>query len=260
MFNYHDDTLQDMDKRVKAMHLCIQDLATGKEITRFGEGYTFVSAFVKGPVMHIFASEERKKDIHHFTSTDLKTWKRTLAIPRTGDELLWNSSVCTDDQGYLMAYESDKPVQFCIKFARSKDLETWNKVDGLAFAGVDGREYSACPVIRYFKPYYYIIYLHEAIPGHKGYVSFMARSKDLAAWQLSPMNPILEAGPGEGCNNSDVDLFEQEGNTYLYYANGDQQTWYSLRMALYLGSMKSFYETRFPDGLPMTEISARKAK
>lgn len=260
VFNYHDDTLRDIDQRVKAMYLSIQDLTTGQEVARFGAGHTFVSALVSGPVLHVFASEERKKEIYHFSSTDLKTWKRELAIPLDGNELLYNCSVCVDDQGYLMAYESDKPVQFCIKFARSKDLETWKKVDGLTYAGVDGKQYSACPVIRYFKPYYYVIYLHEAIPGHNGWVSFLARSQDLMTWQLSPMNPILEAGPGEGCNNSDVDMLEQDGNTYFYYANGDQQTWYSLRMAMYPGSLKSFFETCFPSGEPMTEVSADTAK
>ena len=125
----------------------------------------------------------------------------------TGGEHLLNSSVCRDEQGYLMAYESDKPVAFCFKFARSKDLVTWEKIPGLVFRGT-GNEYSACPVIRYIKPYYYVIYLHAAIPGHNGWVSFLARSKDLATWELSPKNPILEAGEGEGCNNSDVDLIE----------------------------------------------------
>ena len=93
---------------------------------RFGEGYSFVNAFVNGPELHVFASEGTNRDwfqsIYHFSSTDLKTWKRELAIPQEGDEHLFNCSVCRDDQGYLMAYESNEPVQFCFKFARSKDL------------------------------------------------------------------------------------------------------------------------------------------
>jgi alpha-L-fucosidase len=84
----------------------------------------------------------------------------------------------------------------------------------------------------------------------------MARSKDLATWQLSPLNPILEATAGEGINNSDVDLFEWEGNTYLFYATGDQQTWGSVRVAMYPGPMQKFYEACFPEGMPMTTVSA----
>jgi beta-xylosidase len=110
-------------------------------------------------------------------------------------------------------------------------LSHWEKLPGLIFTGVN-HEYSACPVIRYFAPYYYVIYLHAAVPGHRGWVSFLARSKDLAGWELSPFNPLLEAGLGEGINNSDVDLFEYEGNTYLYYATGNQHDWGALRVAM----------------------------
>ncbi len=155
-----------------------------------------------------------------------------------------------------MAYESDQPVQFCFKFARSADLASWKKVEGLVFTGLGG-EYSACPVLRYFAPFYYVIYLHAAVPGHKGWVSFLARSKDLAAWELSPLNPILEASSGEGVNNSDVDLFEYEGNTYVFYATGDQQTWGTVRMAFFPGSVQDFFASQFPDGAVTIKISAR---
>ena len=201
VLNRRDDTKNPSDEYTKTMYLYIRDLATGQEVARFGKGHSFVSAFVNGPEMHVFASEGTNRDwfksIYHFVSTDLKTWKRELAIPLEGNQHLFNCSVCRDEQGYVMAYELDKPVMFCFKFARSKDLSKWEKVPGLTFTGKNN-EYSACPVIRYFAPYYYVIYLHEAIPGHKGWVPFMARSKDLATWQLSPLNPIMEAGAGEG--------------------------------------------------------------
>ncbi|MEA1952493.1 MAG: hypothetical protein U9N87_14025, partial [Planctomycetota bacterium] len=58
-----------------------------------------------------------------------------------------------------------------------------------------------------------------------------------------------------GRNNSDVDLFQWEGNTYLYYATGDQQTWASVRVAMYPGPMKSFFERCFPMGAKMVEVS-----
>ncbi|MBU4400874.1 MAG: hypothetical protein KKE86_16285 [Planctomycetes bacterium] len=245
------------------MYLLIRDPATGKEVARFGRRHSLGSAFVESDTVHVFASEHGEKldqwfgDIYHFSSTDLKSWKRELAIRRVGGEHLLNSSVCREEQGYLMAYESDVPVAFCFKFARSKDLAKWEKIDGLVFAGVRGKEYSACPVIRYYKPYYYAIYLHAPIPGHNGWVSFLARSKNLAAWQLSPKNPILEAGEGEGCNNSDVDLIEIDGKTYVYYCTGDQQTWGELRRAVYPGPMKVFWESYFPEGAQMTGVSAR---
>ena len=260
VLNYRDDTKNKTDAYKRSMYLYIRDLATGSEVARFGEGHSFANAFVNGSELNVFASEGTDRDwfqsLYRFSSTDMKTWKRELAIPQAPGEHLFNASVTRDEQGFLMAYESDKPVQFCFKFARSQDLATWIKIDGLTFTGVGG-EYSACPVLRYVAPYYYVIYLHAAIPGHKGWVSFLARSRDLATWELSPFNPILEAGPGEGVNNSDVDLFEHEGNTYLFYATGDQQTWGTVRVAMFQGPMREFYESHFPTDAPMVKVRAR---
>ncbi len=243
----------------KSMYLYILDLRTGAEIARFGAGFSFVSGFVKGPVLHVYASRSATNDwfhdIYHFWSTDLTNWNCKLAIPRARGEHLFNSSVCAGPHGYLMAYESEKPVQFCFKFARSEDLSHWKKIPGLVFTGVN-HEYSACPVIRYFAPYYYVIYLHAAIPGHNGWVPFMARSRDLKTWELSPFNPILEASAGEGINNSDVDLFEYHGSTFVYYATGDQQTWGDVRVAEFHGPMKAFFSGYFPDGVPMIRATA----
>lgn len=259
--NCRDDTKNHTDEYTKSMYLYITDLRTGNEIARFAAGHSFASAFVQGAELSVFGSEGSNYDwfqsIYRFSSTDLKTWKRELAIPREGDEHLFNCSVCRDDQGLLMAYESNVPVAFCFKFARSKDLTHWQKLPGLVFAG-QGNEYSACPVIRYLAPFYYVIYLHAAIPGHQGWVSFLTRSRDLVSWDLSPLNPILEAGPGEGVNNSDVDLFEFEGNTYVFYATGDQATWGAVRVAMYPGPQRQFFESCFPKNMPMISVRAKK--
>lgn len=258
--NRRDDSKNKTDEYTRSMYLYIRDLATGEEVARFGAGHSFANAFANGPELNVFASEGTNHDwfqsIYRFRSTDLKSWQRELAIPKEGDEHLFNASVCRDDRGFVMAYESNRPVQFCFKFARSADLSRWEKVDGLVFAGAGG-EYSACPALRWFAPYYYVIYLHAGIPGQSGWVSFLARSKDLAAWELSPFNPILEAGPGEGVNNSDVDLFEFEGKTYLFYATGDQSTWGALRAAQYAGPMQEFFEGHFPEGVPAIKVSAQ---
>ena len=259
--NYRDDTKNKTPEYKKSMYLFLKDLRTGNEVARFGEGHSFVNAFVKGSELNVFASEGSDFDwfqsIYRFSSSDLKNWKRELVIPRVGEEHLFNCSVCEDDQGFLMAYESNIPVSFCFKFARSHDLSRWEKLPNLMFTGA-GKEYSACPVIRYFAPFYYVIYLHAATPGHPGWISYMARSSNLEDWHLSPFNPILEASEGEGINNSDVDLFELQGNTYLYYATGDQATWGAVRTALYAGPMKQFFESHFPAGRACIQISAKK--
>ena len=244
-------------------YLYIDDLKTGEEILRFGTAHSFASAFVNDHDLNVFALDFSESDgskkisgINRFVTNDLKNWKTEMVILPEGGEGLYNTSVCRDDKGFLMAYESNKPVQFCFKFARSTDLSKWEKIPGLVFTGVKN-EYSACPVIRYFKPFYYVIYLHNKMAGHNGYISFMARSKDLIDWELTPFNPILEAEDGEGINNSDVDLIEYQGKTYLYYATGDQATWATIRVAMYDGLMKTFYENHFPEGTKFEKLSSR---
>ena len=92
--------------------------------------------------------------------------------------------------------------------------------------------------------------------GHKGYISYLTRSKNLIEWELSPFNPILEAGEGEGINNSDVDLIEYQGKTYLYYATGDQETWGTVRVAMFNGPEKAFFENHFPKNISFTKTTA----
>ncbi|MCX5757170.1 MAG: hypothetical protein NTU83_01425, partial [Candidatus Hydrogenedentes bacterium] len=196
-----------LNTKVQGFHLFVQDMITGDEITRFGETFSFVSAFVESGTLHVFATENTDDDwthdICHFSSDDLKQWNKQLAIARKPGEHLFNTSAC-------------------------KDLA----------------EQTACanPAIRYVAPYYYVIYggwrwkgpgtwYKYRLPETK-YVTFVARSKDLATWELSPtVYPMLDPVPGEGINNTDADLFEFEGNTYVFYATGDQQTWGTIRTA-----------------------------
>jgi hypothetical protein len=54
-----------------------------------------------------------------------------------------------------------------------------------------------------------------------------------------------------------VDLLEYEGNTCVFYATGDQQTWGTVRMAMFPGPMQRFFTSYFPDGAPTVKASAR---
>lgn len=256
-------------------YLFITDLVTGQEVARFGKGHSFVSAFVDGAVLHVFATEFtdfgnviNTLRINHFSTTDLKEWKQEEAIAREGEEHFFNTSVCRDEQGYVMTYESNVPVQWCFRFARSKDLSHWEKIPGLEFSDVAGKTVCANPAIRFFAPYYYVIYgIHcyqkepwacyaYQLPETK-YVTAVARSKDLITWEVSPTRgPMLDPSPGEGINNTDADLFEYEGNTYIFYATGDQATWGTIRVAMYAGPMKEMLEAFFPTGVPMITFDA----
>jgi lysophospholipase L1-like esterase len=264
------------DEQETKSYLFIQDLTTGQEAARLGTGFSFVSAFVNGDEMNVFGTmstnKEWTKDVFRFWSADLKTWKQEKVISRDGDEHLFNTSVCRDDQGYVMAYESNKPVQWCFRFARSKDLSKWEKVQGLEFADMESQTACGNPTIRYFAPYYYMVYgiwrfkgpgtHYEYLLPETKYVTAVARSKDLATWELSPTRgPMLDPTPGEGINNTDADLFEFQGNTYIYYATGEQTVdWGTIRMAMYAGPMKEMLEAYFPAGASMIKFDAKQRK
>jgi len=260
-------------------YLFIIDLVTGREVARFGQSHSFVSAFVNGQELNVFATEFtdfgrviNTTRINRFSTTDLKTWKQELALAREGDEQFFNTSVCRDDQGYLMAYESDIPVKWCFRFARSKDLSHWERIRELEFADIEGKAASANPTIRYVAPYYYVIYgvwcfqerpwkcYEYALPETK-YVTVVARSKDLITWDVSPTRgPMLDPSPGEGINNTDADLFEYKGSSYVFYATGDQATWGTIRIAMYPAPMHEMLEAYFPADVPTIKFDAKQRK
>jgi alpha-L-fucosidase len=159
-------------------------------------------------------------------------------------EHLFNSSACATDNGFVMAYESDdaKYVPFTIKFARSGNLRDWTKVPDAVF-GAD--RYAACPCIRYVGGRFYLMYLEQRTPRWF-FETWMARSRDLKTWEMSPANPVLTPGPGEDVNTSDPDIVEFGGKTYLYYCISDQRTWAKIKRAVYPGTLEAFFQAAFP--------------
>jgi hypothetical protein len=265
--NWRSTRADDQDQA----YLFIQDLVTGEELAHFGKGFSFVSGIVNGDELNVFATEntntEWTKDVFRFWSTDLQTWQQAKVVTRQGHEHLFNTSVCRDDRGFVMAYESNKPVQWSFRFARSQDLATWEPVEGIQFSDTAQQTACANPTIRYFSPYYYVIYggwrwkgpgaRYEYLLPETRYTTFVARSRDLAHWEISPTRgPMLDPVEGEGINNTDADLFEWEGRTYIYYATGDQATWGTIRVAMYDGPMERMLAAYFPPGVETVTFDA----
>ena len=224
--------------------LTLEDAETGKPLARFAEGYGLASAFTHRGKFYAFASRFEAgdwNDVTMFSSSDLKNWSQSVVI-RQEQEHLFNSSVCRGKDGFVMAYESNdrKYSPFTVKFAVSRDLENWTKLPDVF--GAD--RYTACPCIRYAKGWYYLLYLEHRTPRWF-FETYLARSKDLKHWELSPANPVLTPGLTDGVNASDPDITEFRGKTYLYYSVGDQRTWTKLKRAVYPGSMAEFFARAF---------------
>ncbi|MEI2723766.1 MAG: hypothetical protein V9H26_09575 [Verrucomicrobiota bacterium] len=183
-----------------------------------------------------------------FKSKDLKHWEQKVVVKQEGEHL-FNSSVCATPKGFVMAYESNDPkyTPFTIKFATSSDLENWSQRPDTVF-GAD--RYAACPCLRYVNGNYYLLYLEHRTPRWC-FETYLARSKDLKSWQLSPANPILTPGFNDGVNASDPDILEFQGKTYLYYTVGDQRTWSKLRRSVAGIPLAKFFDGYFSGGAPL---------
>jgi len=238
---------------LKDYYITLKDLQTDKELARFAEGYGLASAFVHNDTLFVFASRYENanwNDVTLFKSSDLVHWSNKIVINQDGDEHLFNSSVCSGPDGFVMAYESndrDYPA-FTIKFAHSDDLEEWTKLPDAVFGT---NRYTACPTIRYADGFYYLLYLEHRKPRHF-FETFIARSPDLKSWQLSAANPVLTpTGLDEGINASDPDIIEWQGKTYLFYGVGDQLTWMNVKYNVYAEPMQDFFQWWFrTPGIP----------
>jgi hypothetical protein len=237
----------------KDYYLTLRDAADGKELARFAEGYSLASAFVHRGKLYAFASRFDNNgwnDVTQFESSDLVKWSSKRVIEQNAREHLFNSSVCQGPNGFVMAYESDDPAwpAFTVKFAQSKDLTHWKTVPEAIFGK---KRYTACPTIRFARGYYYLLYTEHRTPRWF-FETYIARSKDLVAWELSGANPVLTPQAiDDGINTSDPDLAEVDGKTWLYYAVGDQRTWMNIKRAVFNGSMAQFLESWFrTPGIP----------
>ena len=253
----------------------IIDLTTNETICHFGEQFAFNCAYVNGDELNVYATKgsvwTTGGTICRFWTTDLKHWQQETVISEK-DARFFNTSVCKGPDGYLMAYESNKPVQWCFRLARSDDLSHWEPIEELVFADKAEGSVLANPTIRYIEPYYYaMIGIHrskgkaaDSYQYHRDdskYFTFIMRSKDLAMWDLSPTKyPMLEPEVEDGINATDADLFEFMGNTYIFYGAGWQDSRGTIRIKMYPGSMKEYLESYFDDNVEAIKFDARNGR
>lgn len=244
------------------------DVASGKIVSSaVGLDHHLGSAFVDGDSVYVFGVPTWGADrIRAWRSNDLLRWTPLPSFVLDGWSI-FNTSVCKGPDGYVMALEINKPEEetgtaFTTRFAKSWDLVHWAITEP---ACVYTKErYSACPSIRYYDGYYYMVYL-ASYPGE--WEPEIVRSRDLKQWELSPFRPIMHhdnrdrtiANPrlnaaerqriatAKNANNSDVDFVEFNGKTVIYYSWGNQHGVEHLAEAEYAGSEKDFLTGFFPE-------------
>jgi hypothetical protein len=244
------------------------DVKTGKAMPSFAKGYHLGSAHIEDDTAYVYGVNIWDGDrIQVFWSKDLENWsdKPALVLKDWG---IFNTSVCKGMDGkFIMAFEIGRPpeetgVAFTNRFAESDDLINWKLTPSECVYSKE--RYTACPAIRFFVPYYYMIYL-EARPGPT-YEPHIVRSKNLIDWQSSQFNPMMQFSDedkiikntslspelqkriknAENLNNSDVDLCEFNGKVIIYYSWGNQQGIEHLAEAIYDGTLEDFLNAYFP--------------
>jgi len=236
-----------------------------------GDGPLFYSAFGEGERVYVFATQ--KNCVYRYVSDDLQTWKKSLVLTFPDNFTLFNTAVCRGEDGYRMAIEGgcaegkENPyigVPFTEFFASSHDLEKWELLP--LDKSYTKERYCACPALKYCGGYYYMICL-EALPA-MWYVPYIYRTRDFETWEIGFYNPLFvpsaqDLYPKAGValtektltqnfrhintNNSDVDLCEYGGKTYIVYCSGNQgNTWggYSCE-AVYDGPLDAFLQANF---------------
>ena len=136
--------------KISDYYLLLRNTETGEELSHFAEGYGLASAYVHDDVFYAFASrweEDAWNDIPLFCCSDLIHWEGRKVVEQEGGEHLFNSSVCSGPDGFVMAYESNDPTYpaFTTKFVRSNDLQNWQKIPEAIFGT---NRYTANPCIR----------------------------------------------------------------------------------------------------------------
>ena len=253
------------------------------EISDFSKVYGrtgpyFYQAFCEGERVHVFATEKNR--VFRWVSDDLEHWEESPALAFPENFRLFNTAVCRDDKGYVMAVECNaaedeenpgrtlpnpyigKP--FTEFFARSRDLESW-ELFPFDTAYTTGR-YNACPALKYSGGWYYMICLEE-LPAER-YAPYIYRTRDFRSWEIGFYNPLFTASredlvpkPGTeltpeeaetnflhlNTNNSDIDLCEFDGKTVIVYCSGNQgHTWGGMYCeAVYDGPLSRFLSANF---------------
>jgi hypothetical protein len=257
--NYHAN-------KTGASYFRFVDMDSGKVTPAFATGCHYGSAYVEDDKAYAFGIDaEGGSLVRAFSSGDLVNWSSyvALAVPKWG---MYNTSICRGRDRYVMAIELGEPseevgVRFTMRFAESSDLMRWRLTSPECVYSKD--RYTACPALRFYGGYYYMIYL-EAKPG-RTYDPHVVRTRDLVNWESSPFNPIMRFSEEDkkvanldltkeqkdriacavNINNSDVDLCEFKGRTFIFYSWGNQRGTEFLAEAVYDGSLPEFLKGWF---------------
>ena len=245
------------------------DIESGEETPHFAPDHIFGCCYAENGKMYVHGRREGGQILDTYVSEDLIHWEQSVALEFPEDMQVFNTSVCKGPDCYIMAIEvgGKHPTvgnPYTIVFAKSDDLIHWEFLPMEDHIYSQDR-YTACPVIRYYDGYYYMIYL-ELMEHCFRLIPFIVRTKDLSEFEMAVDNPVLFYSDEDkqilyperfteeqiafirnavNINNSDVDMCEYDGKTVIVYSWGNQMGVEFLALAEYEGTEKEFLESFF---------------
>ncbi|MCC6232690.1 MAG: hypothetical protein IT580_08595 [Verrucomicrobiales bacterium] len=251
------------DNRRGTNYFRFRDPSTGEVSPPFADGHEFGSVLAYEGQVWVTGTQGRDR-VNLFVSRDLQSWEQRPVIA-PGRYGIFNTSLCRTDRDFVVMFEIDKPaeeagVAFTARFARSPDLRLWTMTGPECQYSKD--RYTAPHALRWRDGWFYDFYLE----AHQGYEMRVVRSRDLVAWEASPLNPVLRASPADrqpaassfteaqrkrlaeavNLNNSDIDFVEWQGRLAITYSWGNQLGVEHLAEAVYDGTEEQFLRGWFP--------------
>lgn len=260
------------DGHLQGVHALIRDVETGEIVSRTAYGSYYQSGYLEHDTMYVIGtprdSESRKRGrILIYESCDLIHWTERVLLEKPGWDF-FNTSLVKGEDGYVLCLEvlstpeDDVGIPFSCYFATSPDMKTWEFMPYDRAYPKD--RYCGGPCMKYYNGYYYL-FLVTALPLAR-YSNYLVRTRDFEAWEVGFYNPVLMPSPEDrmisrrvadladvemfmktmfNINNSDIDLCDFEGKTYINYCVGNQLGKYYICEAEYDGSMGDFLENYF---------------
>jgi len=251
-------------------YACIRDVESKEIISTLAEDSYFHSAYVENGAAYVLGVDMKDRGtIRIYESTDLISWTNRPLLSNKG-WVYYNTSLTKGPDGYVLLMEASEPREyvgdypFTLFFATSKDLKTWKFMD--YDLGFSKDRYMGGPWMKYSDGWYYVISVTELPCKH--YTNYIYRTKDFKDWYVGYYNPILMPGEedriispnaadiseelrmqitttGFNINNSDIDMCDYNGKTYINYAAGNQLGYYYMCEAEYDGSVAEFLKSYF---------------
>ena len=248
----------------------IRDVESGKIISTLAEDSYFHSAYVEDGKAYVLGVDMKERGtIRIYESCDLKEWTNSPLLSNPG-WVYYNTSLTKGPDGYVLLMEASEPKEyvgdypFTLFFATSPDMKNWTFMD--YDLGFSKERYMGGPWMKHSQGWYYVISVTELPCKH--YTNYIYRTKDFKDWYVGYYNPILMPSnedriispkasdlgkelieqikySGFIINNSDIDMCDYNGKTYINYACGNQLGFYYMAEAEYDGSVADFLKSYF---------------